>query len=108
MMSSTGLLILKQKEIKMAKITDIEIAKHYDVSVQTLCNYKKASIEKKRVYKALRDNYSLPDFVSKDIKDLSEKELFKLQKYLVSQIETNIADLRAVNDFLYIDTPPHK
>jgi len=92
----------------MPKITDIEISKHYGVSVQTLCNYKKGSFEKRRMYKALRDNYSLPAFVSKDIVDLSREEMFELQKYLVSKIETNIADLQAVNDFLHVDTPPRK
>jgi len=92
----------------MPKITDIEIAKHYGVSVQTLCNHKRGSVEKQRMYKALRDNYSLPAFVSKDIVDLSREEMFELQGYLVSQIETNINTLQVVNDFLYIDAQPHK
>jgi len=92
----------------MAKITDIEIAKHYGVSVQTLCNYKKGSFEKRRMYKALRDNYSLPDFVSKNIEDLSREEMLELQKYLVSQMRSNITTLEVVNDFLHVDTPPRK
>ncbi len=35
------------------KPTDIKIAKYYKVTVQTLCNYKKGSIEKQRLYNAM-------------------------------------------------------
>ena len=94
----------------MKKITDKQIAEWYGLTYQTLGNYKRGAVEKKRMYKALRENYSLPDFHSKDIKDMSKEELFQMHEYSIDKMKSDIDSLQIINDFLYHKTtqPSHK
>ena len=96
----------------MKKITDKQMAERYGVTYQTLGNYKKGPIEKQRLYKALKDNYDLPDFLSKDIKELNTEELFSLHEYISKQTLSNVDTLQIVNDFIHeklnpTHTPDH-
>jgi hypothetical protein len=85
----------------MKKPTDIEIAKSYDVTDATLRNYKKGSGGKKRLYRAMKYYYDLPEYCQKEISELNRAELFKLHEYLVENIQSSIDTLQVISDFIY-------